>query len=182
VLLRQALPCTCHTRLRKRPSVQSLTRMLPCQVGIIPTDTLPALVCDPESRSAVLKLYDIKDLSLKKQLSLLCRGFADIAHYTTGFPTALEPGEQDVFTRVRKILPGPVSPSTNHHPALQRPAVCVHPHAAGCSHRWMPATCVQKGHARPQQQQHDPHWWSEHTGLACCPARRAAVDHGAKQP
>jgi tRNA A37 threonylcarbamoyladenosine synthetase subunit TsaC/SUA5/YrdC len=42
-------------------------------VGIIPTDTLPALVCDPESRSAVMRMYDIKEVSPKKQLSLLCR-------------------------------------------------------------------------------------------------------------
>ena len=30
------------------------------QVGIIPTDTMPAIVCDLENREAVLKLYTIK--------------------------------------------------------------------------------------------------------------------------
>jgi tRNA A37 threonylcarbamoyladenosine synthetase subunit TsaC/SUA5/YrdC len=42
-------------------------------VGIIPTDTLPALVCDPENRQAVVKLYAAKEMSAKKPLSMLCR-------------------------------------------------------------------------------------------------------------
>lgn len=45
----------------------------PRQVGILPTDTLPAVVCDLEDRDAVLKLYNVMDLDPKKQLSILCR-------------------------------------------------------------------------------------------------------------
>lgn len=42
-------------------------------MGIIPTDSLPAVVCDLENRDAVLKLYACMQLSPKKQLSVLCR-------------------------------------------------------------------------------------------------------------
>lgn len=77
------------------------------QVGIIPTDTLPAIVCDPENRKAVLKLYATRELDPKKQLSLLCSNFSEISHYTTGFPVSSSPGAPNWFSVVKKILPGP---------------------------------------------------------------------------
>ena len=80
------------------------------QVGIIPTDTLPAVVCDMENRDAIRRLYLVKHMSLKKPLSLLVRGFADIGKYTTGFPVSNEPGVPATFNVVKQILPGPVSP------------------------------------------------------------------------
>jgi hypothetical protein len=51
-------------------AVASLTDAAGCQlqVGIIPTDTLPAVVCDLENRDAVLKLYNVMELAPKKQL------------------------------------------------------------------------------------------------------------------
>ncbi len=49
------------------------TDLGPTQVGIIPTDTLPALVADLENKDAVLKLYQAKELNPKKPLSILCR-------------------------------------------------------------------------------------------------------------
>ncbi len=55
------------------------------QVGIIPTDTLPAIVADLENRDAVLKLYAVKEMSSKKPLSILCRNFQDISYYTAGW-------------------------------------------------------------------------------------------------
>ena len=55
------------------------------QVGIIPTDTLPAIVADLENRDAIIKLYAIKEMSTKKPLSILCRNFQDISHYTAGW-------------------------------------------------------------------------------------------------
>lgn len=76
-------------------------------VGIIPTDTLPAIVADLENREAVLKLYRVKEMNSKKPLSILCRNFQDISHYTQGFPVSNEPGSPNWFNIVRRILPGP---------------------------------------------------------------------------
>lgn len=42
------------------------------QVGIIPTDTFPAIVVDVQNRDAVLKLYAVKELNPKRPLSILC--------------------------------------------------------------------------------------------------------------
>lgn len=51
-------------------------------VGIIPTDTKYAFVCDLESRDAVQTLYDLKGAGRSKPMSILCRGFSDIDRYT----------------------------------------------------------------------------------------------------
>lgn len=78
------------------------------QVGIIPTDSNPAFVCDPNNKAAVELLYRLKGAHASKRLSLLCRDFKDISNYTLGFPT-LEPGEPDLFRLIKSnsILPGP---------------------------------------------------------------------------
>lgn len=78
------------------------------QVGIVPTDTYPALVCDISDKNAVEKLYAIKGLSPKKQLSILCRNLQDISTYTLGFPASNIAGQIDVFRVARQVLPGPV--------------------------------------------------------------------------
>jgi hypothetical protein len=64
-LKRHPHPCARAARTRACPR--------PGQVGIIPTDSLPAVVCDLENRDAVLKLYACMQLAPKKQLSVLCR-------------------------------------------------------------------------------------------------------------
>jgi len=90
-------------------------------VGIIPTDTLPAIVCDLENRDAVLRLYAVKDMDPKKPLSILCRDFKDIAHYTGGLPVSNEPGSRNWFNTVRRILPGPytlILPASKNLPSL----------------------------------------------------------------
>lgn len=79
------------------------------QVGILPTDTYPALVCDISDKSAVEKLYAIKGLSPKKQLSILCRHLQDISTYTLGFPASNVPGQINLFRVARQVLPGPVN-------------------------------------------------------------------------
>jgi len=76
-------------------------------VGVIPTDTKYAFVCDLTNASAVQKLYDIKNAGLNKPLSILCRGFADIDRYTTGFPSNPRPGETLPFKLAKQCLPGP---------------------------------------------------------------------------
>lgn len=99
----------CRSDKARRGSISSMTNaIIIYQVGIIPTDTLPAVVCDMENNDAVRRLYLVKMMSPKKPLSLLCRGFTDIAKYTTGFPVSNEPGVPDTFSIVKKALPGPV--------------------------------------------------------------------------
>ena len=76
-------------------------------VGIIPTDTKYALVCDLESRTGVQTLYDLKGASSSKPMSILCKGFSDIDKYTQGFPDNVVPGRTQAFKLAKKCLPGP---------------------------------------------------------------------------
>jgi tRNA threonylcarbamoyl adenosine modification protein (Sua5/YciO/YrdC/YwlC family) len=76
-------------------------------VGIIPTDTMYALVCDINNAKAVDQVYRIKDMNAKKPLSVLCRSFADIEEYTRGLPVAQSAGGRDIFKIVKDCLPGP---------------------------------------------------------------------------
>lgn len=77
------------------------------QVGIIPTDSFPALVCDLECRPAVQLLYELKGASPSKKLSILCRNFQDVSTYTLGFPVATAPGRPNFYKIAKAILPGP---------------------------------------------------------------------------
>lgn len=77
------------------------------QVGILPTDSYPALVCDLESRTAAQLLYELKGASASKKLSILCRNFTDISTYTLGFPVSSAPGQPNFFNIAKQILPGP---------------------------------------------------------------------------
>ena len=77
-------------------------------MGILPTDSYPALVCDVDARKAVERLYQAKEMSPSKQLSILCKSFSDIQTYTLGFPTTSS--GQDTFRIAKRVLPGPVSP------------------------------------------------------------------------
>lgn len=89
-------------------------------VGVIPTDTLPAIVADVHNRDAVLRLYTIKEMDAKKPLSLLCNSFTCISTYTTGFPNSNTPGQPNWFNMARRILPGPytfVLPATKNLPS-----------------------------------------------------------------
>eukprot|EP00898_Chlorokybus_atmophyticus_P001480 jgi/Chlat1/2332/Chrsp17S02608 len=91
-------------------------------VGVIPTDTLYAFVCDLENREAVQRLYKIKNMEARKPLSILCRDFADIDEYTMGFPQVAG-GQRNIFRTVRQCLPGPY---TLILPASKRlPKQCV---------------------------------------------------------
>ena len=91
------------------------------QVGIIPTDSLPAVVCDVGDRDAVERLYAVKKISPKKPLSILCRGFADIGTYTLGFPVSNVRGRRNTFDIAKQVLPGTVR-SIYHQRRLLAPA------------------------------------------------------------
>lgn len=101
-----------HITYQERRIVQSIYLVTPSflQVGIVPTDSYPAIVCDIDNKQAVERLYTVKGLDPKKQLSILCRHLQDISTYTLGFPASNQPGQADIFRTARQVLPGPVSP------------------------------------------------------------------------
>ncbi|KAM7267449.1 hypothetical protein ACFE04_009615 [Oxalis oulophora] len=76
-------------------------------VGVIPTDTVYAIVCDPRSHSAVERLRRIKNIDSLKPLSMLCHSFRDIDTYTMGFPRGDGLGHANIFRAVKQCLPGP---------------------------------------------------------------------------
>ncbi|KAK9916245.1 hypothetical protein WJX75_000443 [Coccomyxa subellipsoidea] len=90
-------------------------------MGILPTDTYPALVCDIEARKAVERLYAAKGMEPTKQLSILVRNYSDINTYTLGFPST-EMG-QDTFRLARRALPGPYTLIL--HASKAMPKQCV---------------------------------------------------------
>jgi len=76
-------------------------------VGIIPTDTVYALVCDVDNSRAVQRLYAIKDMDVSKQLSLICPRLSDIDEFTKGWPNIRHAGQPAPFKLARACLPGP---------------------------------------------------------------------------
>ncbi|KAH6781214.1 DHBP synthase RibB-like alpha/beta domain-containing protein [Perilla frutescens var. frutescens] len=76
-------------------------------VGVIPTDTVYAIVCDLRNSSAIERLRRIKDIEPSKPLSILCCSFKDIDTYTTGFPRGNGQGLANTFRAVKHCLPGP---------------------------------------------------------------------------
>ncbi|WCJ27464.1 DHBP synthase RibB-like alpha/beta domain [Euphorbia peplus] len=76
-------------------------------VGIIPTDTVYALVCHLKSHEAIDRLRRIKNVEPSKPLSILCHSFRDIDMYTTGFPRGDGQGHANIFRAVKHCLPGP---------------------------------------------------------------------------
>ncbi|XVE84159.1 hypothetical protein DITRI_Ditri16bG0147400 [Diplodiscus trichospermus] len=76
-------------------------------VGVIPTDTMYALVCHLRSQSAIERLRRIKNIEPSKPLSILCRSLRDIDTYTMGFPRGDGQGHANIFRAVKQCLPGP---------------------------------------------------------------------------
>lgn len=76
-------------------------------VGVIPTDTVYAIVCNLKSHSAIERLRRIKNVEASKPLSILCHSFRDIDTYTTGFPRGNNQGLTNIFRAVKHCLPGP---------------------------------------------------------------------------
>ncbi|XP_042444323.1 uncharacterized protein YciO-like [Zingiber officinale] len=88
-------------------------------VGVIPTDTVYAIVCDLKSYSSIERLRRIKDIENKKPLSILCHCFQDIDKYTVGFPRGDGHGQTNIFRAIKHCLPGPytfILPATKELP------------------------------------------------------------------
>ncbi|XP_072966105.1 uncharacterized protein [Typha angustifolia] len=76
-------------------------------VGVIPTDTVYAIVCDLKSHSSIERLRRIKGIGNSKPLSILCHSLQDIDTYTMGFPRGNSQGQTNIFRTVKHCLPGP---------------------------------------------------------------------------
>ena len=82
-------------------------------VMLYPTDTVYAIGCDLNSKSAVQKVRKIKAMSNDKPLTFLCPSLADIAQYAQVNDSA--------YRLMRKLVPGPytfVLPATKLVPKL----------------------------------------------------------------
>lgn len=85
-------------------------------VGILPTDTSYAFVCNLHSRAGVERIYALKKTppSVRKPLSLLCRNHSTIQRYTTVM-------DKRTFKVLRSLLPGPytfILPATHEVPRV----------------------------------------------------------------
>jgi len=69
-------------------------------VLVVPTDTVYGAACLVHNEAGVDRLYRLKGMTPKKQLSILCRDLEMAAEYTRGIPNSL-------FRVVRRCLPGP---------------------------------------------------------------------------
>ncbi|KAD7479604.1 hypothetical protein E3N88_02740 [Mikania micrantha] len=76
-------------------------------VGVIPTDTVYAMVCDMTNHDAIERLRRLKEAEATKPFSILCRSLHDIDTYTTGFPRGNSNGLSDYFRAVKHCVPGP---------------------------------------------------------------------------
>jgi tRNA threonylcarbamoyl adenosine modification protein (Sua5/YciO/YrdC/YwlC family) len=69
-------------------------------VGVIPTDTVYAFVCDCSSKKAIERIYSLKNMDPKKPLSMMCKDIRMISQWTRGIPN-------EWYRTIRRVLPGP---------------------------------------------------------------------------
>ncbi|MBD2328688.1 L-threonylcarbamoyladenylate synthase [Alkalinema sp. FACHB-956] len=82
-------------------------------VMLYPTDTLYAIGCDLNSKTAVQRVRQIKQMSNDKPLTFLCPSLSDIAQYAVVSDSA--------YRLMRRLIPGPytfVLPTTRLVPKL----------------------------------------------------------------
>ena len=82
-------------------------------VMLYPTDTIYAIGCDLNSKSAVQRVRQIKQMSNEKPLTFLCPSLSDIAQYAQVSDSA--------YRLMRRLIPGPytfVLPTTKLVPKL----------------------------------------------------------------
>lgn len=82
-------------------------------VMLYPTDTVYAIGCDLQSKDAIQRVRQIKQLSNDKPLTFLCASLSNIAAYATVSDTA--------YRMMRRLIPGPytfILPATKLVPKL----------------------------------------------------------------
>lgn len=82
-------------------------------VMLYPTDTVYAIGCDLNVKSAVERVRQIKRLSNNKPLTFLCSSLSNVAEYAQVSDTA--------YRLIKRLIPGPYTfllPATKHVPRL----------------------------------------------------------------
>ncbi|GAB4153221.1 MAG: L-threonylcarbamoyladenylate synthase [Cyanobacteria bacterium J069] len=82
-------------------------------VLLYPTDTVYAIGCDLNSKSAIARVRQIKQLSSDKPLTFLCSSLSNIASYATVSDSA--------YRLIKRLIPGPYTfllPATKLVPRL----------------------------------------------------------------
>ena len=76
---------------------------LPDGVGVLPTDSSYAFVCDVDNLAALSRMYRLKRVrDPLKAMSVLCRNMTDVNYYSNGFPTT---ASTNWFRITQRILP-----------------------------------------------------------------------------
>ncbi len=92
---------------------QIVTALRDGAVMLYPTDTVYAIGCDLNSKSAIQRVRQIKQLSNDKPLTFLCPSLSDIAQYAVVSDSA--------YRIMRRLIPGPYTfllPTTKLVPKL----------------------------------------------------------------
>ncbi|HEY9826600.1 MAG TPA: L-threonylcarbamoyladenylate synthase [Stenomitos sp.] len=105
---------TVHPDSPQRRTIEQVCRALQSgAVMLYPTDTVYAIGCDMNSKSAVQRVRQIKQLSNDKPLTFLCSSLSDIAKYAYVSDAA--------YRLMRRFVPGPLTfilPATKLVPKL----------------------------------------------------------------
>jgi tRNA threonylcarbamoyl adenosine modification protein (Sua5/YciO/YrdC/YwlC family) len=103
-----------HPETPQSRTIEQVTRELKSgSVMLYPTDTVYAIGCDLNSKSAVDRVRQIKQLSNDKPLTFLCPSLSNIAEYASVTDSA--------YRIMRRLIPGPYTfllPATKLVPKL----------------------------------------------------------------
>jgi len=108
---------TLHTLHPKNPQARTVDLIVKAlkdgAVLLYPTDTVYAIGCDLNSKSAVQRVRQIKQLSNDKPLTFLCSSLSNIAQYAIV--------SDEAYRIMRRLIPGPYTfllPTTKLVPKL----------------------------------------------------------------
>jgi tRNA threonylcarbamoyl adenosine modification protein (Sua5/YciO/YrdC/YwlC family) len=105
---------TLHPETPQSRSVEQILQALrDGAVMLYPTDTVYAIGCDLNSKSAIQRVRQIKQLSNDKPLTFLCSSLSNIAQYAMVSDSA--------YRIMRRLIPGPFTfllPATKQVPKL----------------------------------------------------------------
>ncbi len=105
---------TLHPNNPQVRSIEEITKDLKKgAIMLYPTDTVYAIGCDLNSKSAVQRVRQLKQLSNDKPLTFLCSSLSNIAHYALV--------SDEAYRIMKRVIPGPYTfllPATKLVPKL----------------------------------------------------------------